>query len=101
MPCWKLAMSTNHVSITLSTNRPNITYATTLIIGTLHSFHGLNCLIPTNFHPPMDIPKTLVFHDSKLDATNAAWYINSRLPIQRGTLMLNICSSATFCPLLL
>ena len=55
-------------------------YATTPIIGTLHDFHNFNCLIPTNLHPPMDIPKTLVFHDSKQDATDAARYTNSRLP---------------------
>ena len=68
------------VPITLSTNRPNITYATTPIIGSIRNFQNLNCLVPTDFHPPIDIPKTLVFHDSKQDATDAACYTNARLP---------------------
>ena len=73
-------MSSNLVSIRLSTNHPNIMYATTPIIGTLRDFRNFNFLIPTNLHPPMDIPKALVFHDSKLDATGTAQYTNSRLP---------------------
>ena len=76
----ELAMSSNLVSIRLSTNRPNIMYATTPIFGTLHDFRNFNFLIPTNLHPLMDIPKALVFHDSKLDDTGAAQYTNLRLP---------------------
>ncbi|KAF8432233.1 P-loop containing nucleoside triphosphate hydrolase protein, partial [Boletus edulis BED1] len=78
----ELMISPNHVTLQLSSNRPNITYATTPLIGSLRNYRNLNCLIPDDFQPPMDIPKTLVFHDSKQDATNAAMYTDSRLPKQ-------------------
>lgn len=77
----ELMIPPNHVALQLSSNRPDITYATTPSIGSLRDFHNLNCLIPDDFRPPMDIPKTLV-HDCKQDATNTATYTNSRLPKQ-------------------
>ena len=50
------------------------------IIGSLQNFENLCFLILSVFHPPMAIPKMLVFHDSKQEVTNAAVYIESRLP---------------------
>jgi superfamily II DNA helicase RecQ len=76
----ELIMSPDHVTITLSINRPNITYATTPITGNLRNLSNFDRLIPINFHPPMEIPKTLIFHDCKQDATDAARYVNARLP---------------------
>lgn len=76
----KLVIKPDHLAITLSTNRPNIVYATTPIIGSLRDLRNFNFLVPTNFHPPMEIPKTLVFHDSKQGAIDAAEYTNARLP---------------------
>ena len=64
----ELIIGMDHVAISLSTNRPNITYAMTPIMGGLCDFRNLDCIIPTtSFHPPMDTPKTLVFHDCKQD----------------------------------
>ena len=45
----------------------------------LYNFENFSFLIPSMFHPPMLIPKMLVFHDSKQDATEAATFINSHL----------------------
>jgi len=78
----ELAMRPNHVRITVSTNRPNIVYATSPIVGNLREFHNFDCLVPKDFDPELTtIPKTLVFHDNKRDATDAARYTNERLPI--------------------
>ena len=75
-----LALSPNTLELCLSTNRPNITYATIPIVSSLRNFENLRFLIPLSFHPPMAIPKTLVFHDSKRDATDAAAFVDSNLP---------------------
>ena len=64
----------------LLSNRPNITYVTIPLVGSLWNFRNFNLLLPQEFHPPMVIPKTLVFHDCKQDATNAAEYVDARLP---------------------
>jgi superfamily II DNA helicase RecQ len=76
----ELMFSSDHISLALSTNRPNITYATTPIIGGLRNFRNFDCLIPENYAPPMMIPKTLIFHDNKQEAATAAAYNDSRLP---------------------
>ncbi|KAG1891422.1 P-loop containing nucleoside triphosphate hydrolase protein [Suillus subluteus] len=76
----ELLIPSDNLSLTLSTNRPNITYAVTPLIGGPRNFHNFDCLIPLNYAIPMIIPKTLIFHDNELEAVNAAAYNNSRLP---------------------
>jgi superfamily II DNA helicase RecQ len=76
----ELLIRSNHLSLTLSTNRPNITYAVTPLIGGLRNFRNFDCLIPSNYMTPMIIPKTLIFHDNKQEAVDAAAYNDSRLP---------------------
>ena len=76
----QLALSPNLFEICLTTNHLNIMFATILVIGTLCSFDNFSLLVPSTFHPPMVLPKTLVFHDLKQDATDAVALINSRLP---------------------
>lgn len=73
-------ISSESLEIKLATNRPNITYATIPLVGGLRNFRNLDLLIPREFHPPMTIPKTLVFHDCKQEATDAAAYVDARLP---------------------
>ncbi|KAG2144383.1 P-loop containing nucleoside triphosphate hydrolase protein [Suillus bovinus] len=75
----ELMFLSDHISLALSTNHPNITYATTPIIGGLCNFHNFDCLIPDNYAPPMMIPKMLIFYDNKKEAAAAA-YNDSRLP---------------------
>ncbi|KAF9228132.1 hypothetical protein BS17DRAFT_805720 [Gyrodon lividus] len=77
----ELILSSDLLEIQLSSNRSNITYARLPLIGALRDFRNLDLLIP-NFAVPMMIPKTLIFHDSKQDATDAATYIDARLPEQ-------------------
>jgi hypothetical protein len=55
-------------------------HATQPIIGTLHDFGNLSFLIPKNFHPPMQIPPMLVFHDNKINASDAATFLDNLLP---------------------
>ncbi|KIK73602.1 hypothetical protein PAXRUDRAFT_793764 [Paxillus rubicundulus Ve08.2h10] len=62
----------------------NVVYATTSVIGSLRNFHSLDCLIPPKFHPPMVIPKTLVFHDCKQEASDAAIYTTACLIVRIG-----------------
>ncbi|KAF9234844.1 P-loop containing nucleoside triphosphate hydrolase protein, partial [Melanogaster broomeanus] len=76
----ELMITPNYLELRLSTNRPNITYATVTLVGSLRNFRNLDFLVPPVFHPPMTIPKTLVFHDCKQDATDAATYTDDRLP---------------------
>lgn len=73
-------MSSDCLEIKLSSNQPNITYATLPLVGGLRNFHNFNLLLPQEFHPPMVILKMLIFHDCKQDATNAAEYVDARLP---------------------
>ena len=76
----ELLIRPNHLAITLSTNHSNIVYATAPIINNICDFHNLDFLIPTNYHPPMIILKTLIFYDLKQDTTDATRYTNARLP---------------------
>ena len=78
---WKLSISPDHLFIHLSSNRPNVMYAMQPIIGSLQDFGNLSFLIPKNFHPPMQIPPTLVFHDNKLNVSDAAAYVDNLLPL--------------------
>ena len=70
----------NLCSIKLSSNRPNIIYATHPIVGKLTDFRNLDFLIPDQFTAGLQIKKTLVFHDNIDECTAAAAYINDRLP---------------------
>ncbi|KAG0698559.1 hypothetical protein DFH29DRAFT_773372, partial [Suillus ampliporus] len=76
----ELLIPSDHLSLTLLTNRPNITYAVTPLIGGPHNFRKFDCLIPPNYAAPMMIPKTLIFHDNKQEAVDASAYNNSHLP---------------------
>jgi hypothetical protein len=76
----ELSVPSNHLSLTLSTNLPNIVYAITPLISGTHNFHNFNCLIPSNYTTPTIIPKTLIFHNNKQEAVDAAAYNNSCLP---------------------
>jgi len=57
----KMSLSPDHLFIHLSSNRPNIMYATQPIIGPLRDFANLSFLIPKDFHPPMQIHLLLSF----------------------------------------
>ncbi|KAF9525193.1 P-loop containing nucleoside triphosphate hydrolase protein [Crepidotus variabilis] len=67
-------------SIKLSSNRPNIVYATHPIVGGLSDFRNLDFLIPENYPDDFQLPKTLVFHDSREEAAKAANYLKEKLP---------------------
>ena len=45
------------------------------IVGLFWNFENLSLLVSSIFHPPIAISKTLVFHDLKQDATDAAAFI--------------------------
>ena len=67
-------------SIKLSSNRPNIIYATHPIVGDRSDFRNLDFLIPDPYPANLQLPKTLVFHDNVDECTSAAAYVNDRLP---------------------
>jgi superfamily II DNA helicase RecQ len=67
-------------SIKLSSNRPNMAYATHPIVGTLSDFRNLDFLVPDPYPVDFRMPKTLVFHDNLEQCTAAAVYLNDRLP---------------------
>jgi superfamily II DNA helicase RecQ len=79
----KLLFQSDYISIHLTLNRPNITYATYPITGLPSNLRNLQFLVPDHrdhsFAPKL-IPKTVVFHDNLQEATNAANYLNSLFP---------------------
>ena len=79
----KLLFQSDYVSIHLTLNRPNITYATYPISGLRSNFRNLQFIVPEPQNDPFDpelIPKTMVFHDNLQEAANVANYLNSLLP---------------------
>lgn len=70
---------TSMVSIKLSSNRPNILYATHAIAGDLSDFRNLDFLIPDDCRPDARLPKTIVFHDDSEECAKAALYLDRRL----------------------
>ncbi|KAJ7506368.1 P-loop containing nucleoside triphosphate hydrolase protein, partial [Mycena galericulata] len=75
-----LAFSSNSVTIRVSINRPNIIYATHRLIDGRNNMKNIDCIIPQPFHPPMRLPKLVIFHGEKAETSNFAQYLNSRLP---------------------
>ncbi|KAJ7677144.1 P-loop containing nucleoside triphosphate hydrolase protein [Mycena olivaceomarginata] len=66
---------TSFVSLKLSSNRPNIVYATHRIVGSLSDFRNLDFLIAEPF-----TLKCLIFHDNTQQCSDAALYHESKLP---------------------
>ncbi|KAI9442063.1 P-loop containing nucleoside triphosphate hydrolase protein [Lactarius psammicola] len=67
-------------SIKLTSNRPNIVYATHPIVGDLSDFRNIDFLVPCPYPAGWVLPKTVVFHDSVEQAAEAALYHTRRLP---------------------
>ena len=79
----KLLFSSDFTTISLTSNRPNITYATWPITGSLNNFRNPQFLIPDAGNEPFDlqmIPKTLIFYDDREEAENAAKFLSSIRP---------------------
>jgi superfamily II DNA helicase RecQ len=79
----KLLFRSDYVSIYLTLNRPNITYAAYPITSALSNFRNLHFLIPEHGDEPFDhkaIPKTIIFHDNLHEAANVATHLNNLLP---------------------
>lgn len=63
--------------IKLSSNRPNLVYATHPIFGARSDLRNLDFLVPLNHNGSFE--RTIVFHDDSKEAAAAAMYLNSRL----------------------
>lgn len=74
-----LLNKSDFLALKLTSNRPNIIYATHRIAGELSDFRNLDFLIPANC--PLDFRprKTVVFHDDSEECANAAMYLDHRL----------------------
>lgn len=69
------------IEVLLSTNRPNLVYATLPIVGSINQPSNLNFLVPVPYHPPMaPLIKGIIFVDNKLLARSTAAYLNALLP---------------------
>ncbi|KAJ7715432.1 hypothetical protein B0H14DRAFT_2644132 [Mycena olivaceomarginata] len=75
-----MAISPNPTVIRVSTNRPNLIYATHILVGGCTNLHNLDLVVPESFHPPMCLPKLVIFHGKKTETAAASQHINSRLP---------------------
>ncbi|KAJ7498333.1 P-loop containing nucleoside triphosphate hydrolase protein [Mycena galericulata] len=71
---------TNTVTVALSTNRPNLVYATIPMIGTINNLSNLNFLAPQPFPANYVLPLSIIFVDDKKKTSIIAWNLNSRLP---------------------
>ncbi|KAF8272466.1 hypothetical protein EI94DRAFT_1796088 [Lactarius quietus] len=67
-------------AIKLTSNRPNIVYATHPIVGELSDFRNLDFVVPRPYPAGWHLPKTVVFHDNVMQAAEAALYHTQRLP---------------------
>ena len=78
-------------SLKLTSNRPNIVYATHPIVGELSDFRNLDFLVPRPYPIERSLPKTVVFHDSTEQAAQAALYHTLRLPeaLQKNRLIMH------------
>ncbi|TFY51933.1 hypothetical protein EVG20_g10774 [Dentipellis fragilis] len=75
-----LGFPSNYATITFTANRPNITYAAQPVVGSLSDFRNLDFVVPPKH-------KTIIFFDSKIDARNAAIYLDNHVNLpesQRG-----------------
>jgi hypothetical protein len=63
-------------------------YASHGAVGSLADFRNLSFLLPRhfNFHPPMQIPPTVIFHDDIKECSNAARFVENLLLIPLRTL---------------
>ncbi|KAJ7724305.1 P-loop containing nucleoside triphosphate hydrolase protein [Mycena maculata] len=75
-----LAFSSDAVTIRVSINRPNIIYATQRLVDGRNNMKNVDCIIPQPFHPPMRLPRLVVFHGEKAETCNYSQYLNARLP---------------------
>lgn len=66
--------------ITLTTNRPNLTFAVKKLPGPLSRMSNLDFLVPDSYHPPMAcIKKTIIFVTSTLQALDIEDFLHSRV----------------------
>ncbi|KAJ7704873.1 hypothetical protein B0H17DRAFT_1175425 [Mycena rosella] len=65
------------ISLKLSSNRPNIVYATHRIVGSLKDFRNLDFLIAVPF---TRLLKCIILHDDTQQSADAASYLDKRLP---------------------
>ncbi|KAJ7495742.1 P-loop containing nucleoside triphosphate hydrolase protein [Mycena galericulata] len=75
-----LGFSSDALAVRVSINRSNLIYATHRIIDGRHNMRNLECIVPQPFHPPMRLPKLVIFHGEKSETCTFAQYLNSRLP---------------------
>ncbi|KAJ6536233.1 P-loop containing nucleoside triphosphate hydrolase protein [Mycena capillaripes] len=75
-----LAIGPSPTIVRVSTNRPNLIYATHILVGSRGNMHNLDPIIPEDFHPPMRLPKLVIFHGSKSETAIARKHLNLRLP---------------------
>lgn len=71
---------TNTVTVELSTNRPNLVYATIPMIGTINNLSNLNFLAPQPFPANYILPLSVIFVDDKKKTSTISRNLNSRLP---------------------
>ncbi|KAJ7199759.1 P-loop containing nucleoside triphosphate hydrolase protein [Mycena pura] len=69
---------TRAVSLKLSSNRPNIVYATHRIVGSLKDFRNADFLISIPYKP---VIKSLIFHDNTEQCAGLSDYLDERLPL--------------------
>ena len=78
----QLSIAPDHFFIRRTSNRPNITYATRKIVGSLGDHRNLQFILPPaqSFKSPNQIPSTIIFHDNAEECSDAAIYLDNLLP---------------------
>ncbi|KAJ7759810.1 P-loop containing nucleoside triphosphate hydrolase protein [Mycena maculata] len=74
----------NTIKLELTTNRPNLIYATIPIIGSIDNFRNLDFFFPTPIPPSYRPPKSIIFLDNKLKAAKLARHLNAKASPEIG-----------------
>ncbi|KAJ6608470.1 hypothetical protein B0H10DRAFT_1955354 [Mycena sp. CBHHK59/15] len=75
-----MVIGLNPTIVRVSNNRPNLIYATHILVGSRTNLHNLDLIIPEEFHPPMRIPQVVIFHGNKVETAAISQHLNSQLP---------------------
>ena len=77
----KTLINSNHVFIKISTNRPNITYATRSVNGRgINDLCNIDFVVPDRLDDASQLHKAIIFFDSKDQILAAFYHLESRFP---------------------
>lgn len=71
----------SYLTLRITSNRPNITYATHKIVGSINNHKNFQCFI-TQPYSPVEQPRVLIFRDSLAGTVQLARSVDDFLPVE-------------------